>query len=62
MVSEEDSDTGQASTASVTWTIAESDTLMARVVAPVNLKRAFQRVVSNKGAPCADGIITWVAG
>ena len=46
----------QASTASVTWTKAEPDTLMERVLAPVNLKRAYQRVVSNKGAPGADGM------
>ncbi|VVP12957.1 hypothetical protein PS880_03415 [Pseudomonas fluorescens] len=41
----------QVSAASVTWTNAEPDTLMARVLAPANLKRAYQRVVSNKGAP-----------
>jgi RNA-directed DNA polymerase len=29
---------------------------MERVLAPANLKRAFQRVVSNKGAPGADGM------
>jgi RNA-directed DNA polymerase len=29
---------------------------MARVLAPANLKRAYQRVVSNKGAPGADGM------
>ena len=45
----------QASTASVAWTNAEPDTLMARVLAPTNLKRAYQRVASNKGAPDADG-------
>lgn len=49
-------DRAQASTASVTWTNAEPDTLMARVLAPANLKRAYQRVVSNKGAPGADGM------
>jgi len=42
--------------ASVTWTNAEPDTLMERVLAPANLKRAYQRVVSNKGAPGADGM------
>ncbi len=42
-------DRAQASTASVTWTNAEPDTLMERVLAPANLKRAHQRVVSNKG-------------
>ncbi|MBV7575246.1 group II intron reverse transcriptase/maturase [Pseudomonas sp. PDM32] len=46
----------QASAASVAWTKAEPDTLMARVLAPANLKRAYQRVVSNKGAPGADGM------
>jgi RNA-directed DNA polymerase len=46
----------QASTASVMWTNAEPDTLMARVLAPANLKRAYHRVVSNKGAPGADGM------
>jgi group II intron reverse transcriptase/maturase len=38
------------------WTNAEPDTLMERVLAPANLKRAYQRVVSNKGAPGADGM------
>lgn len=46
----------QASATSVAWTNAESDTLMAQVLAPANLKRAYQRVVSNKGAPGADGM------
>ncbi len=46
----------QASAASVAWTNAESDTLMERVLAPANLRRAYQRVVSNKGAPGADGM------
>jgi len=46
----------QASAPSVTWTNAEPDTLMERVLAPANLKRAYQRVVSNKGAPGADGM------
>lgn len=46
----------QASTASATWTNAEPDTLMERVLAPANLRRAYQRVVSNKGAPGADGM------
>lgn len=49
-------DSAQVSAASVTWTNAEPDTLMARVLAPANLKRAYQRVVSNKGAPGADGM------
>ncbi|MEE1700414.1 group II intron reverse transcriptase/maturase [Pseudomonas aeruginosa] len=49
-------DSAEVSTASVTWTNAEPDTLMERVLAPANLKRAYQRVVSNKGAPGADGM------
>ncbi|MFC6300261.1 group II intron reverse transcriptase/maturase [Pseudomonas sp. CCM 7893] len=49
-------DSAQVSAASVTWTNTEPDTLMARVLAPANLKRAYQRVVSNKGAPGADGM------
>ncbi len=46
----------QVSAASVTWTKAEPDTLMERVLTPANLKRAYHRVVSNKGAPGADGM------
>ncbi|HBP5954584.1 TPA: group II intron reverse transcriptase/maturase [Pseudomonas aeruginosa] len=46
----------QVSAASVTWTKAEPNTLMERVLAPANLKRAYQRVVSNNGAPGADGM------
>jgi RNA-directed DNA polymerase len=49
-------DSAKVSAASVAWTKAEPDTLMARVLAPTNLKRAYQRVVSNKGAPGADGM------
>jgi len=49
-------DSAQVLAASVTWTNAEPDTLMARVLAPANLRRAYQRVVSNKGAPGADGM------
>ena len=49
-------DSAKVSTASVTWTNAEPDTLMERVLAPANLRRAYQRVVSNKGAPGADGM------
>ena len=49
-------DSAEVSAASVTWTNAEPDTLMERVLAPANLKRAYQRVVSNKGAPGADGM------
>lgn len=40
----------------MTWTNAEPDTLMERVLAPANLRRAYHRVVSNKGAPGADGM------
>lgn len=49
-------DSAEVSAASVARTKAEPDTLMARVLAPVNLKRAYHRVVSNKGAPGADGM------
>ncbi|MEN5033580.1 group II intron reverse transcriptase/maturase [Pseudomonas sp. TWI929] len=49
-------DSAKVSTASVTWTNAEPDTLMERVLAPANLRRAYRRVVSNKGAPGADGM------
>lgn len=49
-------DSAKVSTASVAWTNAEPDTLMERVLAPANLRRAYQRVVSNKGAPGADGM------
>ncbi|WP_456024937.1 group II intron reverse transcriptase/maturase [Pseudomonas protegens] len=49
-------DSAQVSAASVTWTKAEPDTLMGRVLAPANLRRAYQRVASNKGAPGADGM------
>ncbi|MNJ24389.1 Group II intron-encoded protein LtrA [compost metagenome] len=50
------SDSAKVSTASVAWTNAEPDTLMERVLAPANLRRGYQRVVSNKGAPGADGM------
>lgn len=49
-------DSAKVPTASSAWTNAEPDTLMERVLAPGNLKRAYQRVVSNKGAPGADGM------
>ncbi|HCF6433956.1 MULTISPECIES: group II intron reverse transcriptase/maturase [Pseudomonas] len=49
-------DSAKVSTASVAWTNAEPDTLMERVLAPANLRRAYKRVVSNKGAPGADGM------
>jgi len=49
-------DSAQASAASLAWTKAEPNTLMERVLAPANLKRAYRRVVSNKGAPGADGM------
>ena len=46
----------QALSASVTWSNAEPDTLMAQVLAPATLKRVYQRVASNKGASGADGM------
>jgi len=49
-------DSAKVLAASVAWTKAEPDTLMARVLAPANLKRAYHRVVNNKGAPGADGM------
>ncbi|MGB5955004.1 group II intron reverse transcriptase/maturase [Pseudomonas sp.] len=49
-------DSAKVPAASATWTNAEPDTLMGRVLAPANLRRAYQRVVSNKGAPGADGM------
>ncbi|WP_339421384.1 MULTISPECIES: group II intron reverse transcriptase/maturase [unclassified Pseudomonas] len=49
-------DRAKAPAASATWTNAELDTLMERVLAPPNLRRAYQRVVSNKGVPGADGM------
>nr|AAD16434.1 maturase-related protein [Pseudomonas putida] len=49
-------DSAKVSMASVAWTSAKSGTLMERVLAPANLRRAYQRVVSNKGAPGADGM------
>ena len=39
----------QTSAASVAWTNAEPDMLMERVLAPANLKRAYQSVVSKIG-------------
>ena len=50
-------DSAKVSAASVAWTNAEPDTLMERVLAPANLRRAYQRVISNKGAPGADGMM-----
>lgn len=44
-------DSAKVSTASLSWTNAEPDTLKERVLAPANLKRAYQGVLSNKGAP-----------
>lgn len=49
-------DNVQTPVASPAWTNAEPDTLMARVLTPANMKRAYQRVVSSKGAPGADGM------
>ncbi|MDH1339563.1 reverse transcriptase domain-containing protein [Pseudomonas oleovorans] len=49
-------DSAQTSMASVTWTKAEPNTLMERVLSPANLRRAYRRVVNNRGAPGADGL------
>jgi len=49
-------DSAKVPAASAMWTNAEPDTLMERVLAPANLRRAYQRVVNNKGAPGADGM------
>ncbi|MCP1464573.1 retron-type reverse transcriptase [Pseudomonas sp. S3E17] len=49
-------DSAQVSAASLTWTNVEPDTLMEQVLAQANLRCAYQRVVSNKGAPGADGM------
>lgn len=42
--------------ASLSWTKAEHASLMERVVDPDNMERAYRRVVTNKGAPGADGM------
>lgn len=42
--------------ASLSWTKAESTSLMERVVDPDNMQRAYRRVVTNKGAPGVDGM------
>lgn len=49
-------DSAQTPMASVTWTKAEPNTLMERVLSPANLRRAYRRVVNNRGAPGADGL------
>ncbi|MBR2514803.1 MAG: group II intron reverse transcriptase/maturase [Halomonas sp.] len=41
--------------ASLSWTKAESASLMERVVDPKNMERAYRKVVANKGAPGVDG-------
>jgi len=42
--------------ASLSWTKAESTSLMERVVDPDNMQRAYRKVVANKGAPGVDGM------
>ena len=42
--------------ASLSWTKAESVSLMERVVDPENMERAYRKVVANKGAPGVDGM------
>ena len=42
--------------ASLSWTKAESASLMERVVDPENMQRAYRKVVANKGAPGVDGM------
>ena len=42
--------------ASSSWTKAEPAPLMEAVVEKANMARAYRRVVSNKGAPGADGM------
>lgn len=37
--------------ASLSWTKAESASLMERVVDPENMERAYRKVAANKGAP-----------
>ena len=42
--------------ASLSWTKAESASLMERVVDPVNMEGAYRKVVANKGAPGVDSM------
>jgi RNA-directed DNA polymerase len=42
--------------ASLSWTKAESASLMERVVDPENMERAYRKVAANKGAPGVDGM------
>ncbi|MDQ7735814.1 reverse transcriptase domain-containing protein, partial [Halomonas sp. SpR1] len=46
----------ETSPASLSWTKAESTSLMGRVVDPENMERAYRKVVANKGAPGVDGM------
>ncbi|MCL7930958.1 group II intron reverse transcriptase/maturase [Halomonas llamarensis] len=46
----------ETSPASLSWTKAESTSLMERVVDPENMERAYRRVVTNKGTPGVDGM------
>ena len=43
--------------ASSSWTKAESAPLMEAVVEKANMERAYRRVMANKGAPGADGML-----
>ena len=55
-------DRAKVSATSVTWTNAEPDTLMERVLAPANLKRAYRRVVIHDHAVLSiDEIIRTVS-
>jgi len=42
--------------ASLSWTKAESASLMERVVDPANMEGAYRKVVANKGAPGVDSM------
>ncbi|SDO06830.1 group II intron reverse transcriptase/maturase [Vreelandella arcis] len=42
--------------ASLSWTKAESASLMERVIDPENMQRAYRKVVANKGVPGVDGM------
>lgn len=46
----------EATMTSCPWTNAEPTALMEAVLEPSNLKRAYQRVVGNKGAPGVDAM------
>ena len=42
--------------ASLSWTKAESASLMERVIDPENMQRAYRKMVANKGAPGVDSM------